>query len=224
MFSVLSLIFMCGYTGTALPAPLSAQQEQRLIERMSQGDTQARDKLIECNLRLVAHIVKKYSHSQDELDEYISVGTIGLIKAVTSFDPKRSKLATYAGRCIENEILMTLRSDRKHRNDVSLQSSVGTDKEGNEITLEERLADPSADTQERLETQCECLLLLRLIYTELTARERYIICHRYGIGTDRAATQREIAARLKISRSYVSRIEKRAMGRLRNRLNELSNT
>lgn len=219
MLSFLGFIFMCGYVGNTFPPPLSVCEEQQLIERMNNGDISARNKLIECNLRLVAHIVKKYTRNNEDTDEFISIGTIGLIKAISTFNSDKSKLATYAGKCIENEILMYLRSEKKRRSDVSLQSSIGVDKEGNEVTLEEKLADSSPGTEEHLEFESDCRQLKQLVSSILTPQEKYIIEKRYGLNNQKETTQREIAKELSISRSYVSRIEKRAIDKLKAKIN-----
>lgn len=202
--------------GSSFKKPLTAEEETEYLNAMATGDKQARDILIERNMRLVAHIVKKYTSTQQrDADELISVGTIGLIKAINTFNgDKGSKLATYAARCVENEILMYLRNSKKYRNDVSLQDTVGIDKEGNEVTLEERLADDGDSVEELAEKKAE-VLKLRSKLCKLTERERYIIKLRYGLIGGEEVTQREIAAMLGISRSYVSRIEKRALEKLK---------
>lgn len=202
--------------GSSFKKPLTAEEETEYLNAMATGDKQARDILIERNMRLVAHIVKKYTSTQQrDADELISVGTIGLIKAINTFNgDKGSKLATYAARCVENEILMYLRNSKKYRNDVSLQDTVGIDKEGNEVTLEERLADEGDSVEELAEKKAE-VLKLRSKLCKLTERERYIIKLRYGLIGGEEVTQREIAAMLGISRSYVSRIEKRALEKLK---------
>lgn len=214
---LLECFFMFAYVGgSSFKKPLTAEEETEYLNAMATGDKQARDILIERNMRLVAHIVKKYTSTQQrDADELISVGTIGLIKAINTFNgDKGSKLATYAARCVENEILMYLRNSKKYRNDVSLQDTVGIDKEGNEVTLEERLADEGDSVEELAEKKAE-VLKLRSKLCKLTERERYIIKLRYGLIGGEEVTQREIAAMLGISRSYVSRIEKRALEKLK---------
>lgn len=214
---LLECFFMFAYVGgSSFKKPLTAEEETEYLNAMATGDKQARDILIERNMRLVAHIVKKYTSTQQrDADELISVGTIGLIKAINTFNgDKGSKLATYAARCVENEILMYLRNSKKYRNDVSLQDTVGIDKEGNEVTLEERLADDGDSVEELAEKKAE-VLKLRSKLCKLTERERYIIKLRYGLIGGEEVTQREIAAMLGISRSYVSRIEKRALEKLK---------
>lgn len=214
---LLECFFMFAYVGgSSFKKPLTAEEETEYLNAMAAGDKQARDILIERNMRLVAHIVKKYTSTQQrDADELISVGTIGLIKAINTFNgDKGSKLATYAARCVENEILMYLRNSKKYRNDISLQDTVGIDKEGNEVTLEERLADEGDSVEELAEKKAE-VLKLRSKLCKLTERERYIIKLRYGLIGGEEVTQREIAGMLGISRSYVSRIEKRALEKLK---------
>lgn len=214
---LLKYCFAFSYAGGgSFPRPLSAKEERECLERMANGDNAAKDKLIEHNLRLVAHITKKYVNYQKEAEDLISVGTIGLIKAVSTFKPEKgSKLGTYAARCIENEILMTLRSVKKHRNDISLQDPIGTDNEGNHITLQDRIADSSKSVEERIEDKIQLQQISRKIGEVLTEREQLIIRLRYGLETGREVPQREIAAMLGISRSYVSRIETKALKKLR---------
>ncbi len=216
---ILQCFFMFAYVGgSSFKKPLTAEEEAEYLAAMSQGDKEARDILIECNMRLVAHIVKKYAVMQKDADELISVGTIGLIKAINTYqEDKGSKLATYAARCVENEILMFLRNTKKYRNDISLQDTVGVDREGNEVTLEEKLAYEGDSVEELAEKRSEALRL-RSKMNVLTERERYIIELRYGLVTGEEVTQREIAKMLGISRSYVSRIEKRALEKLKNEL------
>lgn len=214
---LLECFFMFAYVGgSSFKKPLTSEEETEYLNAMATGDKQARDILIERNMRLVAHIVKKYTTAQQrDADELISIGTIGLIKAINTFNgDKGSKLATYAARCVENEILMYLRNSKKYRNDVSLQDTVGVDKEGNEVTLEERLADEGDSVEELAEKKAE-VLKLRSKLCKLTERERYIIKLRYGLIGGEEVTQREIAGMLGISRSYVSRIEKRALEKLK---------
>ena len=201
----------------SFPKPLSAEEEREALSAFRQnGDMQARNRLIEHNLRLVAHIVKKYYGTATEQEELISIGTIGLIKAVGTFDyEKGTRLATYASRCIENEILMYFRSMRKTGQDVSMNEPIETDREGNPLTLQDVLADGQC-LVENLEQKINGEKLLRYIPEELDKREQEVICRRYGIGCE-PMTQREVAEFLGISRSYVSRIEKKALGKLRRR-------
>lgn len=200
---------------SSFPKPLSAKDEQFYIERYKNGDMAARDVLIEHNLRLVAHIAKKYSNSSEDNEDIISIGTIGLIKGITSFDPsKGTRLATYAARCIDNEILMLMRAQKKNQGDVSLSETIGIDKEGNQIMLIDILKSDTADIFDKINTDIQVRQLYENIKSELDERERKVIILRYGIGGTKAYTQREVAKLLNISRSYVSRIEKKAVGKL----------
>ncbi|MCI8487663.1 MAG: RNA polymerase sporulation sigma factor SigK [Clostridia bacterium] len=198
----------------SFPQPLTPEEERDCIERTKNGDKAAREKLIRHNLRLVAHIVKKYSNA-GEADDLISVGSIGLIKGIETFEyGKGSQLATYAAKCIENEILMYIRANKKHRGNVSLSESVGVDKEGNEITLMDILPMKEESVFKKVETGILLEKVLKVIDTALKGRENTIIKMRYGIGYPRSYTQLEIAAKLNISRSYVSRIEKKALEKI----------
>ncbi len=201
----------------SFPKPLSAEEERQALTAFREdGDMEARNRLIEHNLRLVAHIVKKYYGSATEQEELISIGTIGLIKAVGTFDyEKGTRLATYASRCIENEILMHFRAVRKTGQDVSMNEPIETDREGNPLTLQDVLADGRC-LYEELEQKINGEKLARYICEELDEREKEVICRRYGVGCE-PMTQREVAAFLDISRSYVSRIEKKALSKLRRR-------
>lgn len=199
----------------AFPQPLNEQEEAFHLKRMAEGNAESRNKLIEHNLRLVAHIVKKFDNTGEDLEDLISIGTIGLIKAIENFSPhKGTKLATFASRCVENEILMHLRSLKKTRKDVSLHDPIGTDKEGNEITLIDILGSDNDEVVDKVELKIE----KSKIYNHLDIldeREQEVIRGRFGLeqgGEER--TQREIARELGISRSYVSRIEKRALMKL----------
>ena len=200
---------------SSFPKPLSAKDEQFYIDRYKNGDMAARDVLIEHNLRLVAHIAKKYSNSNEDNEDIISIGTIGLIKGITSFDPsKGTRLATYAARCVDNEILMLMRTQKKTQGDVSLSETIGVDKEGNQIMLIDILKSDTADIFDKINTDIQVRQLYENIKSELDERERKVIILRYGIGGTKAYTQREVAKLLNISRSYVSRIEKKAVGKL----------
>ena len=213
---------MVAYTSTAFPEPLSPDEEEKYIDLMLKGDTNARNILIEHNLRLVAHVAKKYTNYQKDSDELISIGTVGLIKGISTYkNTKGSRLATYTARCIDNEILMYLRSAKKLQNNISLQSAVGIDKEGNEVTLEEKLADPTPSVEETLSSNAEQKVLQSLIDKVLTSREKFIINLRYGLNNTQEKTQREIASSIGISRSYVSRIEKKALSKLRKAMNDI---
>jgi len=201
--------------GGSFPRPLSAAQERDALERMSKGDVSARNLLIEHNLRLVAHVVKKYYASREDQDDLISVGTIGLIKAVSSFDPaKNTRLATYACRCVENEILMYFRSTKKQSCEISLSEPIDSDKDGNTLSLLDVINcdDTMLDDIDLSDRQ---ILLHTYIERVLTPREKEIILMRYGLLGFQPITQREVASTCGISRSYVSRIEKKALSKLR---------
>ena len=202
--------------GNSFPKPLDPKEEQKYLLRSLEGDIEARNILIEHNLRLVAHIVKKYSGSVRDHEDLISIGTIGLIKGISSFNPsKGTRLATYAARCVENEILMLLRSKKKEQGDVSLSETIGTDKEGNQIMLIDVLHSDEADIFDEINTGIEVRRLYQNIRRELDPREQEVIILRYGLIDGHSMPQREIAKRLHISRSYVSRIEKKAVNKLR---------
>jgi len=204
----------------AFPPPLSAKRENELLEKSQNDDVDARNKLIEHNLRLVAHIVKKYYAMSAEQDDLISIGTIGLIKAVSTFkSDKGIRLATYASRCIENEILMFFRAAKKTSQDVFISDPIDTDKDGNALTLIDVIAD-TRDIPEEIDTKMKLERLRVIIGGCLTDREKEIIYMRYGLGGRQELTQREIAKKLNISRSYVSRIEKSALEKLRRKMEE----
>lgn len=195
---------------------MTSAEEKLYLQRYREGDLDAKNILIERNLRLVAHVVKKYQGSGEELDDLISIGTIGLIKAVSTFDTKKSaRLSTYAARCIDNELLMMLRSKKKRSREVSLYDPIGTDKEGNEISLLDVIESPPVDIVDEYATRQDILLLLTSLKTTLTPREYQVICLRYGLCGIPEETQKTIAQQLHISRSYVSRIEKNALKKLR---------
>jgi RNA polymerase sporulation-specific sigma factor len=217
-----SLLFSLRLSGGgSFPKPLSAEEERDCLERMAQGDTQARNTLVEHNLRLVAHIVKKYYTQNGEQEDLLSIGTIGLIKGISSFDSsKGARLATYAARCIENEILMYFRSQKKTAGEVSLSDSIDTDKEGNELMLMDVVG--VDDTMlDDIHDRDRARKLRRLVDEKLTNREAEIVRLRYGLGGTLPLTQREIASSFGISRSYVSRIEKRALSKLRKEMEPL---
>lgn len=198
----------------SFPPPLSPKREAELLKLKENGDVNAKNKLIEHNLRLVAHIVKKY-YTSDEQDDLISIGTIGLIKAVNTFKPdKKIRLATYAARCIENEILMHFRNNKKYTQDVYISDPIDTDKNGNTLTLIDIIADDS-NIDDEIDTKIKLQKLRVILNGTLEERELQIINMRYGLGGEREQTQREIAKRLGISRSYVSRIETAALEKLR---------
>ena len=202
----------------SFPIPLSTKEEQLYIRLCKDGDREAREILIERNLRLVAHIVKKYNTNEREIDDLISIGTIGLIKAIDTFDAEKGiRLATYASRCIENELLMMLRNGKKQSKDVYLYEPTGADKEGNEINLLDIIESVDEDVVETMELSENVKKLYQYLDDILSTREKQIIIMRYGLYGDDEVTQREIADMLGISRSYVSRIEKKALKKLRNR-------
>lgn len=199
----------------SFPPPLSAEREAELLEKSRNGDNEARNELIEHNLRLVAHIVKKYYNTGADQDDMISIGTIGLIKAVSTFNADKGiHLATYASRCIENEILMFFRNQKKTAQDVFISDPIDTDKDGNTLTLIDVIADKS-DIADEIDTKIKVEKLRVILPVCLTERERLIIEMRYGLFGREELTQREIAKKLNISRSYVSRIEKSALEKLR---------
>lgn len=207
------LFFTGSYSNNIFPEPLSEKEERDAIEKMLQGDKDARNKLIEHNLRLVAHIVKKFD-AKDDTDDLISIGTIGLIKGIDSYkDNKKTKITTYAARCIQNEILMYFRSNKNRNNTISLNDIIGYDKEGNEINLIEMIKDKEIDLFDKLDIKNNITLLNKYLKL-LNPREKEIIIKRYGLYNTRDMTQKEIAKELKISRSYVSRIEKRALTKM----------
>lgn len=201
--------------------PLTQAEEARYIRMLREGTgeqvKEAKEILVERNMRLVAHIVRKYQNTDEELDDLLSIGCIGLIKAIDSFDYQKGRLATYACRCIDNELLMLLRGKKKMSRDVSLYDSIGTDKEGNEIRLLDVLEMPQRDYLEQIEGADDRKRLQRYFKESLTAREREILILRYGLGGCRAITQSQVGERLGISRSYVSRIEKKALLKLKHR-------
>ena len=204
--------------------PLSASEEAYYLQQLKEGNGEeakkARGILIERNLRLVAHIAKKYQNVDEDMEDLISIGTIGLIKAISSFDAGKGKLSTYASRCIDNELLMLLRSKKKSAREVSLFEPIGTDKEGNEINLLDIIEQEQTEVTEQMEF-CENAKKVKRLLTEvLSDREREIIYLRYGLLTGRDVTQREIGEALHISRSYVSRIEKKALLKLREKFEE----
>ncbi|MGK0465045.1 RNA polymerase sporulation sigma factor SigK [Clostridium sp.] len=208
---------------SSFPQPLSEEEEKSYLTKFKEGDLLAKGILVERNLRLVAHIVKKYSYQGKDVDDLISIGTVGLIKAIEAFDVgKGVRLATYAARCIENEILMLIRSNKKTKGDVYLQDPIGTDKEGNEISLLSVLSSDEDTIFEIVENKIQIQKLYDKINSTLIDREKTIIQMRYGLLDGNPRTQRELALFLGISRSYVSRIEKRALKRLNKELDSTS--
>lgn len=207
-------IFTAAYSNNIFPDPLSKEEEDMYIEKARLGDKDARDKLIEHNLRLVAHIVKKYEHNKDDTDDLISIGTIGLIKGIDSFSYKHgTRITTYCARCIENEILMYYRNNKKNSKNISINEPVGFDKEGNEISFLDILKTPDPDFAMDIHLKNN-IKLLKKYFSVLTEREKEIITKRYGLNDEDEVTQKEIAKDLGISRSYVSRIEKRALTKI----------
>ncbi|GEN86421.1 RNA polymerase sporulation sigma factor SigK [Oceanobacillus sp. FSL W8-0428] len=206
-----ALFFVSYVKNQSFPQPLSPKEEAKYIQLMQEGDEEARNKLIEHNLRLVAHLVKKFENTGEDMEDLISIGTIGLIKGVESFSTgKGTKLATYAARCVENEILMHLRALKKVKKDVSLHDPIGQDKEGNEISLIDILEAENENVIEYIQLNME-ISKIEQYFSILDSREREVIVYRYGLNDQDEMTQREIAKKLNISRSYVSRIEKRAL-------------
>lgn len=200
----------------SFPAPLTAAEEQYYMQKYVEGDLEAKHILIERNLRLVAHVIKKYQHLEEDSEDLISIGTIGLIKAVVTFNPeKNNRLGTYAARCIENEILMMLRSKKKTSKEISLYEPIGTDREGNEIQLFDIIEAGEEDAQTKIARKDDIRILYAKVESELSPRERLVLKLRYGLYEQEEYTQREIADQLGISRSYVSRIEKSAIEKLR---------
>ena len=208
-------MILCGsYQNQVFKEPLLDEEEEFHIKNMNNGNKESREKLIEHNLRLVAHIVKKYNEKNENMDDLISIGTIGLIKGVDSFSKSNgAKLTTYCARCIENEILMHYRGNKKNNKNISLDESIGFDKEGNEITIVDILKTPNPDFVEDINTK-DNINKLKTYLDVLSEREKMIIIKRYGLNGSEELTQKVIAKKLNISRSYVSRIEKRALTKL----------
>ena len=214
---------MYGYiTGNSLfPEPLTPEEEKQVLEKMAKGDEEARNLLIEKNLRLVAHVCKKYSNTNIDQDDLLSIGTIGLIKGVNSFNIKKgSKLSTYVSRCIDNEVLMYLRSTKKNNSEVYLNEPIGKDKDDNVITLEEVLESDNKSIEEEVDTKIRIKKMFNKIKEILKDREKTIIELRFGLKGEKPKTQKEIAKIMGISRSYVSRIETKALEKLANELEE----
>lgn len=222
----LAIPCFCGFSSSgSFPKPFSREEEQQYLQRFKNGTEEerifAKHELILHNLRLVAHIAKKYNSIQKDTEELISIGTVGLIKAILSYDTEKSiRLATYASRCIENEILMSLRASKKFQNDVSLHEPIGTDRDGNEIVMLDVINSDTPDFADQLEFSIQSKKVLLAVRERLTERERTVVCLRYGLGNLDVLTQQEIASRLGISRSYVSRIEKKALKKLNAALQE----
>lgn len=217
LFQLFQHFFMFSYiTGSnTFPNPLTEEEEIKYLEEFSAGSEEAKNILVERNLRLVAHIVKKYSNYSKDSDDLISIGSIGLIKAIMTYKQgKGTKLVTYAARCIDNEILMYIRSSKKYSKDVYLQDPIGTDKDGNEVTLQDKVADDRMGVDEEVGLKMQIKQLYEKIQKVLKGREKTIIEMRYGLANSEELTQKDIAKKLGISRSYVSRIEKKALEKL----------
>ncbi len=220
---LLQLVFHIRYeTGSgAFQKPMNCKEEQECLRKLAVGDKKAREELIERNMRLVAHIARKYTLSTTtwETDDLISVGAIGLIKGIDTYNlEKKVKLSTYLARCIENEILMLLRADKKTRQDISLQEPIGEDKEGNTISWDDILVYDEDAITDQVSLKMDKKELLQVIEEELTSREKIVIKKRYGLEGEKEETQRQVAKSMGISRSYVSRIEKRALEKLQNKM------
>lgn len=217
-----TVLMLAGYVSgsVSFPKPLTAEEEKEYINAYINGDTNAKNILIERNLRLVAHIAKKYS-DENNLEDLISIGTIGLIKGINTFKPdKNPRLSSYIARCIENEVLMTLRSSKKLQREISIDESIGTDREGNNMTFSDILPSDSPDICDSVFEKIETRKIYAAMKRILTPDEISIICWRYGLNNTKKKTQKEIADILGISRSYVSRIEKRCLERLAKELAE----
>lgn len=218
-----SAIFVVGYiqSGKLFPEPLNSEEEKKILERMENGDEEARNILIERNLRLVAHVSKKYLSTNIDQDDLISIGTIGLIKGINSFDTKKNiKLATYVARCIENEILMYIRSTKKHKAEVYLNEPIGKDSDDNEVTLIEVLENDERSIEDEIDIKLKIKKLYCKMKEVLKDREQKILEMRYGLDGRKPKTQNEIAYMMGISRSYVSRIETKAIGKLSKEFDE----
>lgn len=224
-FCLCSCIFFGFSSAGSFPKPLSKEEETKWLMQYKNGTEEekkeAKDKLVLHNLRLVAHIVKKYSSTQKDTEEMISIGTVGLMKAILTYDfEKNIRLASYASRCIENELLMSLRAGKKTQHDVSLYDPIGTDRDGNEIVILDIINSDTPDFADALDLSIQTKRMLEAVNTVLTPRERKVICLRYGLFQQDVKTQQEIAEMMDISRSYVSRIEKKALKKLNAALQE----
>lgn len=217
------IMLLCGFvSGGSFPKALTAEEEKKYIQLFALGDMNARNTLIEHNLRLVAHITKKYSNESNS-EDLISIGIVGLIKGINTFNPQKNhKLSAYISRCIENEVLMNLRSTKKLNNEISLDESIGTDKEGNNLTFADILPADNSDIVDSLVTKMNAKRLYQAIDAVLNKAEKDIIIQRYGLFDTKRLTQREVAEKMGISRSYVSRIEKRALKKLAEEFNRNS--
>ena len=225
-FGLLQLLqgfFLVGYLtgGNSFPKPLSAEEEQHFLQAYAAGDEDAKNILVERNLRLVAHVAKKYSNYGKDSEDLISVGTIGLMKAISSYKPdKGTRLATYAARCIDNEILMFIRASKKYSGDIYLQDIIGTDREGNEVRVEDKIADDKDSIEDQVGLKMQIKSLYEALERALQGREMEVINMRYGLSSADEMTQREIASQMGISRSYVSRIEKKALSKIGKEMQE----
>ena len=221
--SILSYVFcLFGYisSNNLFPEPLSKSEEEYYLRRYFRGDKEAKNKLIEHNLRLVAHIAKRYASNEQDLEELISIGTIGLIKAINSFSNEKGyKISTYASKCVENEILMSIRSSKKQKAEVSMNTIIGTDKDGNDMELLETLDTDQKDTIDTIYNKIISEEVIKYVDTKLPEREKYIMKLRYGLNGNKMKTQQEIADELGISRSYVSRIETKVQNKLKKYIN-----
>ena len=216
------VFFLFGYisSNNLFPEPLSKTEEEFYLRKYFAGDKNARDKLIEHNLRLVAHIAKRYSNSEQELEDLISIGIVGLIKAIDSFSAEKGfKISTYASKCVENEILMHIRATKKIRSEVSMNTIIGTDKDGNDMELVDTLDSESKDAIDTIYNKIMSEQVIKFINSKLTKREKYIMCSRYGLNGHIQKTQQQIADELGISRSYVSRIETKVQNKLKKNIN-----
>lgn len=212
------VFFLFGYisSNNLFPEPLSKTEEEFYLRKYFAGDKNARDKLIEHNLRLVAHIAKRYSNSEQELEDLISIGIVGLIKAIDSFSAEKGfKISTYASKCVENEILMHIRATKKIKFEVSMNTIIGTDKDGNDMELVDTLDSESKDAIDTIYNKIMSEQVIKFINSKLTKREKYIMCSRYGLNGHIQKTQQQIADELGISRSYVSRIETKVQNKLK---------
>ena len=210
-YFIANFSFFAGtYSNSVFPDPLSKEEEDKYVQKMLKGDTESRNKLIEHNLRLVAHIVKKFESNNQDVDDLIGIGTVGLIKGIDTYSPNKNvRLTTYIAKCAENEILMFFRADKKNSKNVSIYEGISYDKDGNEVTILDVLKTPDPDFLENIYKN-DTIELLRKYLKILTPREREILVKRYGLDGNEEVTQKEISKKLGISRSYVSRIEKRA--------------
>lgn len=212
------VFFLFGYisSNNLFPEPLSKTEEEFYLRRYFEGDKKARDKLIEHNLRLVAHIAKRYASAEQDMDDLISIGIIGLIKAIDSFSGEKGyKISTYASKCVENEILMHIRATKKTKAEVSMNTIIGTDKDGNDMELMDTLDSESKDAIDTIYNKVMSEQVIKYINTKLPKREKYIMSSRYGLNGYDPKTQQQIADELGISRSYISRIEKKVQNKLK---------